>query len=77
MGLITNPQRTAIFGYAKQLGIKLDKETKNDPLYDLIESVTGKRSISKLTVAEANAVLNKLRAFANVGQKDGVYTLLD
>ena len=54
-------QRRSIFAYAKELGIKVDNATKNDALHDLAESVTGKRSISKLGFYDAQKVIDRLK----------------
>ncbi len=59
--LISDTQRRAIFGYVRELGIKLDREHKNDALYDLVERETGKRAVSKLTNTEADRVLYCLK----------------
>ena len=59
---IENWQRRSIFAYARELGIKVDKETKNDSLHDLVESVTGKRSIGTLTFFDAQKVIDRMKA---------------
>lgn len=59
--LMESWQRRSIFAYARELGIEIDKESKNDSLHDLVESVTGKRSISQLSFYDAQKVIQRLQ----------------
>lgn len=54
-------QRRSIFAYARELGIEIDKDNKNDSLHDTVESLTGKRSIGQLTFYEAQKVIDCLK----------------
>lgn len=50
-----------ICAIAGQLGLEIDKE-KTSSLYDIIEQVSGKRSLSGLTNLQAIAVVEKLES---------------
>ena len=54
-------QRRSIFAFARELGIKIDNENKNDELHDLVESLTGQRSVGKLTYDQADLVIGRLK----------------
>lgn len=53
-------QRSRIFGLARELGLTTKSEDKSDNLHQLIDSRTGKASLTMLTFDEANGLLGEL-----------------
>lgn len=56
-------QRRSIFAMAGELGLKGDNGTKHDQLHEMVESITGKSSIGKLTFDEAQKVIQKIKTY--------------
>ena len=65
MAKMTNEQRRTLYGMATQLGI-YEKGNPSDDLHALVHGLTGKESISELTVSEAGTVISEL-----ISLKDG------
>jgi hypothetical protein len=61
--VMSAPQRGAIYGLAKAAGLE------HDALHDVVQRMTGKQSISVLTMGEAVRVIDALKAVA--GQQPG------
>ncbi|NSW90242.1 MAG: regulatory protein GemA [Firmicutes bacterium] len=59
MSKMTNEQRRTIYGMATQLGI-YEKNNPNDNLHALVYGLTGKESISELTISDAGTVISEL-----------------
>lgn len=59
MDIITAAQKRRIYALAAGLGI-LESGNKNDMLHELVCSITGKTSVSDLTVTEFNKVQHEL-----------------
>lgn len=58
--MIQSWQRSRIFGLARDLGMTTKSDDKSDDLHLLIDSRTGKDSLTKLTYDEANGVIGEL-----------------
>jgi hypothetical protein len=58
--MIESWQRNRIYGLARDIGMSTKSNDKTDDLHLLIESRTGKHSLTKLTYDEANSVINEL-----------------
>lgn len=53
-------QRSRIYGLAKAMGLSYKSDDKSDDLHLLIESRTGKTSLTQLTFDEGNSIIGEL-----------------
>lgn len=67
-GQISKEQIKQIYGLGAALGI-LERGNPDDSLHALVESLTGKSSVSQLTAAQGQKVIKSLRSQSQKGKK--------
>lgn len=58
--MIQSWQRSRVFGLARELGLTTKSNDKSDDLHQLLDSRTGKASLTHLTYEEANSLIVEL-----------------